>query len=65
MSDNLEAIIREAKAVALEEAAEALSPRGILWWGDYGVQVADKPYGLPRTDLNGWLRARAEELRQR
>ena len=49
-----------AKAEALNEVADFLDGRGILWHGDSGVTVMGQPYsgqlGLRLTD---WLRAQA------
>ena len=52
--------VAEAKAEALNDVADFLDGRGILWHGDSGVTVMERPYsgqlGLRLTD---WLRARA------
>lgn len=55
-------LIREAKAEALREAADLLAPNGILWWGDLGVRVSEKPFDPPHVSLDDWLRARADKL---
>lgn len=52
----------EAKQEALREAADLLAPNGILWWGDLGVRVSEKPFDPPHVSLDDWLRARADKL---
>jgi len=62
------AVVAEAKAEALNEVADFLDGRGILWHGDSGVTVMERPYpgqlGRPYSGqlglrLTDWLRARA------
>lgn len=52
----------EAKQEALREAADLLAPNGILWWGDLGVRVSEKPFDPPHVSLDDWLRARSDKL---
>ena len=51
--------VREAQAQALRDAADALKPSGVLWWGGEGVFVAEDSYAPPTGSLDHWLRARA------
>ena len=60
--------VAEAKAEALNEVADFLDGRGVLWHGDSGVTVMERPYpgqlGRPYSGqigvrLTDWLRARA------
>ena len=52
--------IAAAKAEALNEVADFLDGRGILWHGDSGVTVMGQPYsGQLGVRLTDWLRARA------
>ena len=52
--------VAEAKAEALNEVADFLDVRGILWHGDSGVTVMGQPYsGQTGVRLTDWLRARA------
>ena len=60
--------VAEAKAEALNEVADFLDGRGILWHGDSGVTVMERPYpgqlGRPYSGqlglrLTDWLRAQA------
>ena len=54
------AVVAEAKAEALNEVADFLDGRGILWHGDSGVTVMGQPYsGQTGVRLTDWLRARA------
>ena len=49
-----------AKAEALNEVADFLDVRGILWHGDSGVTVMEQPYsGQLGVRLTDWLRAQA------
>ena len=52
--------VAEAKAEALNEVADFLDGRGVLWHGDSGVTVMGQPYsGQFGVRLTDWLRAQA------
>jgi len=52
--------VAEAKAEALNEVADFLDVRGVLWHGDSGVTVMGQPYsGQFGVRLTDWLRAQA------
>lgn len=55
--------VADAKAEALEEAADALKPSGAFWWGTSGVTVAEGASGPPTATLDDWLRTRAAAVR--
>jgi len=58
-----EAEMREAKAAALEEAADVLDEPGIIWWGDDGATVREEGFPIRLTPLPDYLRARAVTVR--
>jgi len=52
--------VADAKAEAVNEVADFLDGRGILWHGDSGVTVMGQPYsGQLGVRLTDWLRAQA------